>query len=128
MKRNLVLASTIITLALLAASTTPALAGRGGKGGGGGTTGGNATVYADPDPSAAYSYIRIKGCGYMNDRPVQVNINHGAYMESFNAWVWASGCIDFGFWTAEAGTYELSSYQTVKRSQVLMGSGQMTVQ
>ena len=129
MKRSLKLVG-VLALAVVLFGLLPATAVAGGKalGHGGRTPATSATIGAVPDPSAPYTYIRVQGCGYYNDRTVEVHIEHVGYTEAYAAWVWASGCIDFGLWTAEPGTYTLKAYQTVKRSKVLMATSTMQVE
>ena len=94
-----------------------------------GKIGGTATIFANPDPSATNSYIRIQGSGYCTDTWVEVHIDHGTYTHVSPTGVWFDGgLIDMGFWTAEAGTYKLTGYQKIRNRQVLMSSGQMVVQ
>ena len=132
MLRKLAFIGAVVGISTLAVLSGSALADKGGNGKGHGPAGSRvlaATILADPDPSAANSYIRIKGCGFNTDTWVEVHIDHATYSEAFTTGVWADrGCIDMGFWTSEAGTYHLTGFQNVKNSQVLMAEGDMVVQ
>lgn len=96
-----------------------------GNGNGGSTT---ATVFAEPNPADAGSVVRVKGCGYENDRAVEVRIEHATYTEAYGVWVWADGCIDFPLQTAEPGTYGIKAYQHAGHKMILKAEGTLEVQ
>jgi len=130
----------VLSLAVLALALVPAagLAAKGGNGantgggkpgGGGGTT--SATVSASPNPAAANGApVELSGCGYDMYQPAEVHIVHSAgYTESFMVTVWNPGCLNATtFYTAEAGSYTVEVYQSVRKGKVLRASTVLTVQ
>ncbi len=93
--------------------------------GGGSTT---ATLFAEPDPANAGSVVRIQGCGFHNDRPAEVHIEHNGTTDEYGVWVWADGCIDFPYQTAEAGSYGLQAFQESGHKMTLVAEGTLEVQ
>ncbi len=96
-----------------------------GNGNGGSTT---ATLFADPDPADAGSVVHIKGCGFRNDRSAVVEIQHNGTTDAYGVWVWADGCIDFPYQTAEAGSYGLQAFQESSPKMTLVAEGTLEVQ
>ncbi len=96
-----------------------------GNGNGGSTT---ATLYAEPSPADAGSVVRIKGCGFRNDRSAVVEIVHNGTTDAYSVWVWGDGCIDFPYQTAEPGTYGLEAFQKSSPKMTLMAEGTLQVQ
>ncbi len=92
---------------------------------GGSTT---ATLFADPDPANAGSVVRIQGCGFRNDRSAVVEIQHNGTTDAYGVWVWADGCIDCPYQTAEAGTYGLQAFQESGHKMTLVAEGTLEVQ
>lgn len=93
---------------------------------GGGSTA--ATLFAEPSPADAGSVVRIKGCGFHNDRPAEVRIEHNGTTDAYGAWVWADGCIDIPYQTAEAGSYGLQAFQESGHKMTLVAEGTLEVQ
>ena len=131
----------IMVLLVAALSTSTVLADPGHKGGhkgdngGGKGNGGNnntdstGTLIADPDPALTDSPVRIKGCGFSTDFGAELRVIHATYTEASGAWVWANGCIDMPWRTAEAGTYQLEAYQKSKGNKIsLVSTGSLTVE
>jgi hypothetical protein len=106
-------------------------AARGGNGkavghaNGGSTT---ATLYAEPNPADEGSVVRVKGCGFHNDRQAEVHIEHNGTTEAYGVWVWADGCIDFPYQTAEPGIYGLEAFQQSRHRMTLVAEGTLEVQ
>ncbi len=133
----------LIAVVALAAASTPTLAAPGGNGNGNGQAHGpgngngndvstqtlTATVFVEPNPADAWSYVRIKGCGYETDRVVWVELEHNGTNERYWASVFADGCFDAGYWTAEPGTYILQAFQELRHNKTtLMAEGTLEVQ
>jgi hypothetical protein len=96
-----------------------------GKGNGGSAT---ATLFAEPAPADAGSVVRIKGCGFRNDRSAVVEIVHNGATDAYSVWVWGDGCIDFPYQTAEPGTYGLRAFQQSSPRMTLVAEGTLEVQ
>ena len=96
-----------------------------GNGNGGSTT---ATLFAEPSPADAGSVVRVKGCGFHNDRSAVVEIVHNGTTDAYSVWVWGDGCIDFPYQTAEPGTYGLKAFQQSSPRMTLMAEGTLEVQ
>lgn len=92
---------------------------------GGSTT---ATLFADPDPADAGSVVHVKGCGFRNDRSAVVEIQHNGTTDAYGVWVWANGCIDFPYQTAEVGSYGLQAFQESGHKTTLVAEGTLEVQ
>ncbi len=122
----------VMAIGLGSASIDAAPGGKGkGKGlglanhSGGSTT---ATLFVDPDPADAGSVVRITGCGFRNDRSAVVEIQHNGTTDAYGVWVWADGCIDFPYQTAEAGTYGLQAFQESSPKVTMVAEGTFEVQ
>ena len=131
MTRRVARAAQIGALALALALVPAALAAKGSGGGSGGhhgTSTSRATLTLSPSSVPSGGFFEGSGCGYTQGQQVNVVITSPSSQTFFPTGVDGNGCVAFGAWTSEPGSYSVATYQSGNGGkQSLMASAPLTV-
>jgi hypothetical protein len=97
----------VAALAFAAVDATPTLAANGK----GGTSSSSATLIVTPNPTPAYTYVQISGCGYAPGVWVEITVQGPVGLGFTSALSDSTGCISHSWWVGDPFTYTATTYE-----------------